>query len=952
MAATINTNTITNLPAVWASDDSREMLYQFRSIERTGYLTVTELVRDFLGDAQNEGALTIVNVAITETHMSTYNSREQYGINKFIQYTQLDPTQPKFLAQRIRQIDNPGAGYSVDDELIHYVDGARANVKIKVKAVDTAGVRGITAFEVMDSGEYNTTVNPMAGNKKIEFRRRLNPKAQKTINLDFSYEKDTTNKLFFFQSRHEGNGWVLAPGALTAGTLKEGPNVVPSFKGAVTNAIGTTGATNPQSTNPYFQSFGYTTGQIAIAGAGPSNDNPIGRGGPGDLKSLTVYTGPWPITAQVLAGAGTRWPVDGIWANISPFTNDQIFPGSEIMLKPGFANAESYIPEGTIVTKVDEIEVVAGVIYTGSGSPTSYTFYESTSKFIYMVTSNSIKIDKGDAFYVRGNGATFTDNITENDTAEIFQVITEATERIDPLASGRAQVTANVKLLDGNKVMLSNIRHGKTAWAPTVFESAVIGHHGGLDMLGATVASVANITYSMTVGGTVANIVTDQPLPTTLNAHPNKVLTFDLPNSQPWRIAFKANGKQTLAMAVGTAVQLRDDANVKIARVADYTGAINDITGYVGDVPSRVWLSTAAGEKFTSTAGTIGGPAATVTIGGVNYPATGANILVITTIPTTEKVVPGYYLDITTVSSPAGAANPFAGIQRKNTYIIEQILPLNTGEILGNKGRYYISQDYPATAVYTYNATTWAKVIDRDIDTSVLSEGFINRSLRVAQYPEAYPLSYYVTFAKSGMFLGMWEGTWSVMQKSRKRQINEGDSWFNWVLVQRPVHRKTGMVRTGGQSPVFCINSVGYKYWKFIVRERDVMHPTQGDADTYFTATNDITGDPQIVRTPFRVPADAHTEDSHALLNTTHQIALTEDSKYLVSFLYNLTTPRFRYSDELDLIGQTAADVSMASSDVKITAYGEAKQRVYKSLAANLPYNAGLRICVIKDIYI
>jgi hypothetical protein len=87
------------------------------------------------------------------------------------------------------------------------------------------------------------------------------------------------------------------------------------------------------------------------------------------------------------------------------------------------------------------------------------------------------------------------------------------------------------------------------------------------------------------------------------------------------------------------------------------------------------------------------------------------------------------------------------------------------------------------------------------------------------------------------------------------------------------------------------------------------------------------------------------------VLNSTYQIALTEDSKYLVSFLYNLTTPRFRYSDELDMIGQTAADVSMASSDVKITAYGEAKQRVYKSLGANLPYNAGLRISVLKDIY-
>jgi hypothetical protein len=51
------------------------------------------------------------------------------------------------------------------------------------------------------------------------------------------------------------------------------------------------------------------------------------------------------------------------------------------------------------------------------------------------------------------------------------------------------------------------------------------------------------------------------------------------------------------------------------------------------------------------------------------------------------------------------------------------------------------------------------------------------------------------------------------------------------------------------------------------------------------------------------------------------------------------------------MVGQTAGDVSMASSDIKITAYSEATQRVYKALSANLPYNAGLRVCVIKDIY-
>lgn len=946
MAATINTNTITNLPEVWASDDSREQKYQFRSIERTGYLTVTELVRDFLADAANEAALTIVNVAITETHMSTYAQRTAAGIENFIQYTQVDPTQPKFLSQRIRKITSMGAGYNVDDELVHYVVGARANVKIKVTSVDTDGVKGITGFTVLNSGEYNTSVNPMGTNKLFEFRRRVNPKATMTLNKDYSYEEDTAGNDFYFQSRHEGNGWPKIGGV--GGLHQEGPTVVPSYKGPILSTA-TAAASLP--TMIWSLSFGWDRSQTSgsVQTLGPDINQPPGRGGPSDLKSLSVYTFTSSVaqsTTALASGSGTRWPVDGIWANIKPQNNSQIFPGSEILLKPGFANAESYIPPGTIITKVDEIEVVDGLIATSSGSPVSYQFYEKTGKYIYMTLSGNVKIDKGDAFYTRGNGALFSDNTTTGDTAEIFQVVCEATERIDPLAAGRAQVSATLQTLNGTSVRLTNITHGKTAWAPTIFEGALITSGAGIDLGGATVANVANIQYSMTAGQTTANIVTDIPLPTSLNAAVNKTLTFDLPTGQPWRLAFMANGKQTLAVAVGTAVQLRNDANVKVARIADYTGGINDITGYVGDVPSKVTLSTT--DKFTSSAGSIGGPTDNTTIinGKTGYPKTGGNILTITTMTPTDTVYPGYYLDMSTIG---GALN---GQAIKGTQIKEQILPLATGEKLNNVGRYYVTKNYVTAATIAYTSTTWAKVIDRDIDSSNLSEGFINRSVRVSQYPEAYPLSYYVTFAKQGMFFGVWEGSWSIMQKSRKRQINEGDAWFNWFIVQRPVNRKTGMVRTSGQSPVFCINSVGYKYWKFIVRERDVMHPTQGDAETFYYATDELTGNVTTISTPFRTPADQHTEDSHALLNTTAQIALTEDSKYLVSFLYNLTTPRFRYSDELDLIGQTAADVAMASSDVKITAYNEPTQRVYKSLAANLPYNAGLRICVLKDIYV
>lgn len=232
-------------------------------------------------------------------------------------------------------------------------------------------------------------------------------------------------------------------------------------------------------------------------------------------------------------------------------------------------------------------------------------------------------------------------------------------------------------------------------------------------------------------------------------------------------------------------------------------------------------------------------------------------------------------------------------------------------------------------------------------------EGFLNRSARVATNPEVYPLNYSLALTNRGMFFGIWEGTWSTIQKSKAKSTSDKDNYFNWFLCQRPVNRYTGQVLTVGRTPVFCVNSVGYKYWKFVVREEDVLHPSVGDPDNSYSKYVTQSNGASIITTvqsPYRVPADAHTQDSFGILNTTNQIALTEDSKYLVSFLHNLTTPRFRYSEELDMIGQTSADVCMAGNDVSITAYGESGPRIYRALPANNPYNSGLRICVLRNI--
>lgn len=924
MASSVATSPITGFAPVYSSDDDRELLYQFRTIERTGYLRVSDLVKDFLYDASTQGALQIVNVSIVETHLTNIAQR---AINPpaYQHYTTTNASDPGFLSQRIRRLDNRGVGYAVGDILTHYVNHSQNNVVIKVTSVDPVNGNRISTFEVMDSGDY--IVNAAGAGKSLEFRRRSR-RGEYLKNLDFSFDRDTTsavppgfsafypvitNHIFTFQSRHFGNGYIVAN--TTSGEMKPGPNTVPRWNG---NVYGYTGA--PADVAP---KIGLRDPKVWTNSFGD-----VGQGGPANPLSLNVWTYTSSNitvgTAYTILGdaQNTRWPVDGIWANIPASTNTVLFEGQEIFLKPGFANGSSFIPAGTIIEKLEEIEVVNAVTYQPKPVGSGYNVYESTGKYLYMILSGNVQIDKGDQFYVKGSNATYKDTDTDGSTAEIFNVIVETKSRIDPLAIDRQPVTANVISINGNSVRLGNIRHSWTAYAPTIYEGALITH-ATIDTNSARVANIANITFSKTAGGTVANIVTDVPLPIGIGT---QQLQFTLTSDQPYRLAFTGNGNQTLSISAATAVQLRDDAALPIPRITDYKGIVTDIVGLIGNVPS---VETIVGPP------TFTGQVQNLLLTVNNDKATGVAYAA-------GQILGGMKIDSTS----------FPGMP-SNVYIVDQVLPPLVGEFVGGKGRYNISVNVGGTAILSEptNGGKVGTVIDLNIDLNDNSQGFVNRSVRVANYPEPYPLSYIATFAKQGMFFGIWEGTWSIMQKSRARQISEKDAWFNWLLVQRPVNRKNGFVRTAGQSPVFCINCVGYKYWKFIVRERDVMHPTQGDANSTSLAYDDITNTIISRSHPFRVPADAHTEDSHALLNTTAQIALTEDSKYLVSFLYNLTTPRFRYSDELDLIGQTAADVSMASSDVKITAYGEATPRVYKALAANLPYNAGLRICVLKDIY-
>lgn len=302
---------------------------------------------------------------------------------------------------------------------------------------------------------------------------------------------------------------------------------------------------------------------------------------------------------------------------------------------------------------------------------------------------------------------------------------------------------------------------------------------------------------------------------------------------------------------------------------------------------------------------------------------------------------------------------------------------------------------------------------------SDLNQGFYNRKLRVADQEKTFPLSYMLSITNRGFFLGIYEGSWSTIRAATTQNSN----YFNWVLVQRPVDRATGVTLTKGKAPVFNINSVNYKYYKSIVREADILHPSSGpsplpgtgnitipqsaitatsasgwivagvaDTRTGDTTTfvselqtgstlydtggnvigvvNSVNNDasvnlagrpskailssagqdwfytpPNIVA--LRVLADVHSPDSHAIFNSSEQIALTEDKTYLLSFPHNLTTPRYRYTEELDMIGTTSSDVVMSGQDIQFITYGEWGPRTYRALPASGALNTGLRLAVI-----
>lgn len=295
----------------------------------------------------------------------------------------------------------------------------------------------------------------------------------------------------------------------------------------------------------------------------------------------------------------------------------------------------------------------------------------------------------------------------------------------------------------------------------------------------------------------------------------------------------------------------------------------------------------------------------------VVYPTT-YNIATVLTAPTKIILEAGVDVDPLAASQPWRVCFDVKSDDGVAMYIAT---PLQ----LKNDGTVSTVNSSAGSPLFYAGATGTQMTNGQALNSADPSTGFINRTQRIGTDGKAFPLNYRMTISDHGIFIGCYEGNWAsgIFQTA----IN---SYFNWVLIQRPVNKTTGLPLTTGKCPVFCVNKVDSKYWRFIVRESDIPHPT-----------NPVT-------------ATEHSEDCFRIINNQNQISLTEDKKYLVSFMHNLNTPRFRYTEELDMVGIVSSDVIMDTVPTQMTVYGGT--RVYTAMPGSSAFNTGVKLLALTSI--
>ena len=793
--------------------------------------------------------------------------------------------------ERTYRIVNPGSGYYVGDKLQLVNAGNGTPLTINVTAVSTT-TSGITEFEIVST-------NPISN-------------ADVFVNYtDISSVQP--NPLQYADEQYKGVDPSYFKASFTLRT-------------AVTNSTGFINGIVPQP-----RTYNWLKPGLSLSDA---------------TTNLDTYKALWEANFGYKGGGGTlgdRHP-DGamvifVISDGIPTGNASLIVGRYIFLvDPTSGNVQA----NTRIKTIASTKVISTIkTYKYGSTATDYGYIEDTSNAYVITLDKAISANIGAQFVARGDKATVDNSGTT--LPRRWVAVLESLGACDPL-SDYVGVTGNVvtAVTNSNQIQVTELSTGNVTYNPMIYVGQSVTNTNNIGAGVGNAVTVSNVTMTSLTTATVT-------LSSNQTIAQGKNLKFLFDPIQPWRLCIEAQDHQMVNIMAGTGVQFDDSCS---------------IPRYIGNV------TTATYESLTGITATVTNNSSKLTgVSGLPSGKTLANIKVGTVL---------------TSPSSATAESIRATVAAVDTGLAEITLTANLkffGGLSTTTGTRTFSANVPT---YTYKALvidtpglmgrpltssrterlsqdTYQEIENIGINDENNDEGFINRRKRVRQmsytrstdiakandqpdFGESYPINTQLTVTDRGIFFGAWEGNFSTLQK-KELANNWNDNAFSWFLIQRPVDRITGRILTTGRCPLFCINSVGFKYHKFIVRESDIFHPTQGPKKEAmdFYPDNGVQYD-------YRTPADQNSVDSFAILNTTNQIALTEDSKFLVSFLHNLTSPRFRYSEELDMLGQTSADVCISGNDLSITAYQESGPRKYKALPSNKPYNTGLRIVVLKDI--
>jgi len=218
----------------------------------------------------------------------------------------------------------------------------------------------------------------------------------------------------------------------------------------------------------------------------------------------------------------------------------------------------------------------------------------------------------------------------------------------------------------------------------------------------------------------------------------------------------------------------------------------------------------------------------------------------------------------------------------------------------------------------------------------------------------ATPFSYRMSITDRGFVLVVWQQSDSDVRD------------YSWICIQRPVNNTSGAVLTTGKAPVFCVFRNMGESEHFIpshpFSEINWKRPLPGTvASTATVAVLDnepfrfTVRESDVFRPSLPRSAVQHFPDSAAIMNSNQQISITENNQYVVTYPSGINTARYAYTEELDMIAYTSADVIAQWSDAEITVYGEVPVRKYKAMMNNIagrdpgiqPIVWGMRLLVL-----